>query len=130
MTAFHYRLLADLVLTLHAALVLFVVGGLVAILAGNRWRWRWVNHLWFRLLHLATILAVVAESWLGITCPLTTWESWLRARGGSQGYDESFIEYWLQHLLFYDAPPWLFVIVYTLFAVAVAAAWWRFPPRR
>lgn len=69
-----WLLAADGVLLLHAALVLFVVGGLILIVAGNFLRWSWVNQLWLRLLHLACIVIVVAESWLGFTCPLTTLE--------------------------------------------------------
>ena len=50
-----YQLLADLVLALHVAIVAFVIGGPVAVIAGNLFRWRWVNALWFRLAHLGAI---------------------------------------------------------------------------
>jgi polyferredoxin len=123
-----YQLLADLVLTLHVAVVLFVVGGLVLIVAGNLHGWAWVNGRAFRAAHLASIGVVVAEAWLGIACPLTTWEMALRAKAGAATYDRSFIEYWLQRLLYYEAPDWVFVVGYTLFGLAVAAAWWKFPP--
>ena len=123
--------LADAVLALHFAIVLFVVGGLVLIIVGNLFGWRWVNALWFRLLHLAAIAIVVAEAWLGITCPLTTLEMWLRAQSGAgiaANYGESFIGHWLQRLLFYSAPPWVFVLAYTVFGALVVAVWFRFPP--
>ncbi len=123
-------LLADMVLLAHFGLVVFVVGGLAVILVGNLFGWRWVNNLWFRLAHIAAIAVVVAESWLGITCPLTTLESWLRAQAGSSGYDASFIEHWVQRILFHEAPPWVFASAYTAFGLLVAAAWWYFPPRR
>lgn len=126
--AWPYALLADAVLVLHTGIVLFVVGGLLLVVLGN-WRgWPWVNRPWFRLAHLAAITAVVAESWLGLTCPLTTLEWWLRARAGVAPYESSFIAYWLQTLLFYEAPGWVFALAYTVFGVLVAAAWWRFPP--
>ena len=64
------------------AIVLFVVAGLVLVVAGNLRHWPWVNHLWFRLAHLAAIAVVVAESWFGMACPLTTLEMWLRAEAG------------------------------------------------
>ncbi len=69
-----FRLLADVVLALHVAIVVFVVGGLVLVVVGNLSGWRSVNALWFRLAHLATIAVVAAEAWLGVTCPLTTLE--------------------------------------------------------
>ena len=124
-----WQLLADAVLVLHVALVVFVVGGLVAIVAGNLIGWHWINALWFRVAHLAAIAIVAAEAWFGAVCPLTTLEMWLRTRARATTYSGSFIEHWLQRLLYYDAPPWVFTLAYSLFALAVAAAWWWFPPR-
>lgn len=123
-----YSLIADGVLIVHGAVVLFVVGGLVLVIAGNVFRWVWVNGFWFRAAHLGAIGCVVAESWLGITCPLTTLEAWLRNRAGEASYGAGFIEYWLQKLLFYQAPSWVFVLAYTLFGLLVVVAWWYFPP--
>lgn len=129
-TPLAYRFLADAVLALHVAIVAFVVGGLVAVLVGN-WRgWGWVNRFRFRLAHLAAIAVVVAESWAGAVCPLTTLEIWLRLQAGGGAYDGSFIEHWLQRLLYYDAPQWVFIAAYTAFGLAVLAAWWLFPPHR
>ena len=125
-----YRLLADAVLVLHVALVVFVVGGLAAIVAGNVAGWRWVNRLGFRLAHLAAIGVVVAEAWFGAVCPLTTLEVDLRLRAHQSTYEGSFIEHWLQRLLYYDAPGWIFTLAYSVFGLAVVATWWLFPPRR
>ncbi len=125
-----YQLLADTVLVAHVAIALFVAVGLVLVIGGNWRRWRWVNHLWFRLAHLAAIGVVVAESWLGVTCPLTTLEMWLRAKAGASTYRGNFVEHWLQALLYYDAPPWVFTLGYSVFALLVAATLWYFPPVR
>lgn len=125
-----YQFLADAVLTLHAAIVAFVVGGLVLIVVGNLRAWRWVNALCFRLAHLGAIAFVVAEAWFGFVCPLTTLEMWLRVRVGAATYSGSFIEHWLQRLLYYEAPLWVFTLAYSLFGLLVAATWWYFPPRR
>lgn len=119
-------LLADAVLLLHFGVVLFIVGGLVLVVVGNRMDWRWVNAWGFRLTHLVAIGVVVAESWLAISCPLTTLEASLR---GATGHAEGFIAYWVQRFLFYDAPPWLFIALYSGFGALVVATWWRFPPR-
>lgn len=128
MTPSPYALLANTVLVLHFAVVVFVVGGLAAVVAGNLRGWCWVNGLRFRLAHLAAIGFVVAQTWLGQMCPLTALESWLRVQAGAQGYRKSFIEDWVHALIFYEAPTWVFVLVYTVFGLLVLVAWWRFPP--
>ena len=124
-----YQLLADAVLLLHFCVVVFIIGGLVVIVAGNLRGWRWVNSWSFRLAHLAAIAVVVAQSWLGALCPLTTLETWLRVQAGSSTYAGSFVEHWLQRILFFEAPFWVFTLAYTVFGVLVVVAWWRFPPR-
>jgi hypothetical protein len=126
-----WQALADAVLVLHFAVVVFVVGGLVAVLVGNlAARWRWVNHLVFRFLHLLAIGVVVVQAWLGQHCPLTLLESWLRVQAGTSAYRRSFIEHWLQRIVFHEAPLWVFTLAYTGFGALVLLTWWRFPPRR
>jgi len=124
------QFLADAVLVLHFLVVLFVVGGLLMVVAGNWLGWRWVNAWWFRLTHLATIGFIVIQAWLGQLCPLTILESWLRVQAGTYAYEGSFIEHWLHRLLFFQAEPWQFSLAYTVFATLVVLVWWRFPPRR
>ena len=123
-----YLLVANGVLALHVAVVFFVVGGLLLVLAGNLRRWHWVNALWFRLAHLAAIGFVVMQAWLGQVCPLTTLEMWLRARAGASNYGGGFIAHWMQRLLYYDAPAWVFVGAYSVFGLLVLASWFYFPP--
>lgn len=123
-------LLADAVLVVHVGVALFVVGGLVAVWVGHLAGWRWVDGLGFRLAHLLAIGFIVAESWLGVACPLTVLEMSLRAQGGESVYAGGFIEHWLQRLLYYEAPPWVFGLAYSAFGALVIATWWRFPPRR
>ena len=89
-----------------------------------------VNRPWFRAMHLAAIVFVAIESWIGIACPLTTLESWLRSQAGATPYAGSFIGHWVQGALFYDAPPRVFTAVYTLFGLVVVAVWRCYPPRR
>jgi polyferredoxin len=123
-----YQLLADVILTLHFAIAAFVVLGLAFIIIGNLGNWRWVNAYWFRLAHLSAIAVVVAEAWLGVICPLTTVEMWLRAKAGATTYSSSFIEHWIQRVLYYEAPSWMFVLGYSLFGLLVVATWMYFPP--
>lgn len=123
-----YQALADLVLVLHFSIVLFVIGGLVFILVGNLRHWHWVNNAWFRVLHVLAIAMVIAQSWLGELCPLTTLEMWLREQAHEETYTGGFFQHWVGELLFYDAPSWIFVLAYSLFGVLVLLAWWKFPP--
>lgn len=123
-----YALAADVVLIAHFAIVLFIVGGLGAILLGNARGWAWVNGWGFRLAHLAAIGIVVAQAWLGELCPLTTLESWLRVQSGAAPYEKSFIAHWVHRLIFFEAPLWAFTAAYTAFGLAVLWAFVRFPP--
>lgn len=122
-------LLADIVLALHVGVAVFVVAGLLFVIVGNALHWRLANNLWLRLAHLAAISVVVAEAWLGLTCPLTSMEMALRSQAGKGAYSGGFIEHWLSQLLYYSAPPWIFVLAYSVFGAVVAATWWYFPPR-
>jgi len=124
-----WQVLADAVLCSHVALMVFVVLGLPLIVVGNLRRWRWVNSPWLRFAHLATIVVVAGEAWLGIVCPLTTLEMYCRAQARSTTYDGSFVEHWLQALLFWQGPAWVFTAVYTLFGLSVLATWWLWPVR-
>lgn len=124
-----YKLAADLVVVLHAGYVAFVVLGQLAVLIGMLCRWAWIRNPWFRWLHLTAIAIVVVEALLGIVCPLTTLETWLRKRGGEAAYSGDFVGYWVHELLFFDAPPWVFTLVYAAFGLVVLATLWLVPPR-
>lgn len=118
-----YLYAADALLFAHATFVLFVIVGLLCIIIGKRRVWSWVRNPWFRAAHLAGIVLVTLQSWTGRICPLTTWEMALREKAGAGGYTGSFIAHWVESMLYYRAPAWVFVVLYTLFAAAVVATW-------
>lgn len=128
MTSTLYAYAADAMLFVHVLFVAFVVVGLVLIFAGGICRWRWVRNFWFRLAHLAGIGIVVLQAWLGMICPLTIWEMQLRERAGEFHYDGSFIAHWLNELLYYQAPAWVFIVCYTVFGALVVLSWFLVPP--
>lgn len=119
-------LLADFILVVHFAFVLFVVLSLPLIWIGAIAGWRWIRNFPFRIAHLAAIFVVSAEAAAGIWCPLTLWEDALRGTTP----DKSFVARWIHSLLFYDLPPWIFTTAYFVFAALVALSWWRIPPQR
>lgn len=124
-----YRILADAVVALHAAYVLFVILGLVLVLAGLVFRWKWTRNFWFRLVHLTMIGAVVFEALWGITCPLTTLEAFLRQQAGESFPEDSFVGYWIHELLFYQAEPWVFTTGYCVFGSLVLTTFLLAPPQ-
>ena len=119
-------MLADLVVVVHLALMIFITAGLPLIYLGAALRWAWVRDWRWRALHLAAIGFVAAESLAGLVCPLTLWEDALRGRQSSEG----FIERWVDSILFYDFPTWVFTVAYTAFAALVAVTWFVVPPAK
>jgi len=124
------RLLADTIVAAHAAFVAFVILGMAVILVGLILRWRWVRNFWFRVLHLAAIGVVVAEAAAGVACPLTVWEGALRKQAGQLAYPGDFVGYWAHRLIFFQAEPWVFTLLYGLFGASVLIAFIAGPPRR
>ncbi|MDB0528437.1 membrane protein [Ralstonia solanacearum] len=118
--------LADTVLVLHALVVLFIIGGLIAILSGAALKQDWVRNRAFRLTHLAAIGVVATLALLDVPCPLTVLEDWLRTgTAGPQG----FVQRWVSAWLYYDLPAWVFATAYAAFLLVVVVTWWRIPPR-
>jgi hypothetical protein len=129
-TSTFFLLAADAVLLLHVFFVFFIVIGLVLILVGKACRWSWVRNPWFRVTHLLAIIVVVVQSWLGALCPLTSIENALRLRASDTVYSGTFISHWLEIILYYQAPPWAFVVCYTVFGAVVIGSWYWVSPRR
>jgi hypothetical protein len=124
-----YAWWADSLLYAHALFVAFVVFGLAFVLVGGLRGWSWVRNPWWRWMHLTAIGFVVIQSWLGLVCPLTTWEMALRGKAGDAIYSGSFVSYWVAEILYYRAPDWVFAVVYSVFAALVVAAWVWVTPR-
>jgi hypothetical protein len=125
-----YRFLADVVVVLHAAYIGFVLAAMLLILLGMGLRWSWIRNFWFRMTHFAMIAVVVAQSLIGVTCPLTTLENYFRQRAGEATYPGSFIGHWADELIFYHGPNWVFTTCYALFGTAVLLTLLLCPPRR
>jgi hypothetical protein len=102
-----YNAVANGVLLLHAAFIVFVLlGGLLAL--------RWHMLPW---LHLPSVLWVILIELNGWICPLTPLENRLRESAGMQGYSGGFIEHYLLPLIY---PPGLTPGLQAVFAAVVA----------
>ncbi|MDH5600631.1 MAG: DUF2784 domain-containing protein [Gammaproteobacteria bacterium] len=128
-SSFLYLLAADAILYLHVLIAMFIIIGLILIFAGKAFSWGWIYNPWFRLIHLLTISIVVIQSWFGIICPFTTLEMELRSKAGDAVYSGTFISHWLETILYYQAPAWVFIVCYTVFGIIVFASWFLIRPR-
>ena len=118
--------MADALLVLHFLIAGFIVAGLALVWIGALAGWAWIRNPWFRYLHLAAIVFVAAEALLGVACPLTVWEDLLR--GGVR--PESFVGRWVQRLLYFNAPEWIFTALYVVWAAATLVTLKVVPARR
>ena len=98
-----YQALADLVVLIHVAFILFaLLGGLLAL------RWHWMP--WA---HLPAVCWGTAVEIFGWFCPLTPLENSLRRASGAAGYSGGFIERHLLPMIYpaeftrIPAIPWL-----------------------
>jgi hypothetical protein len=103
-----------------------VLTGVPLVYLGAARHWAWVRNWHWRVLHLIAIAVIASESIFGIDCPLTVWEDRLRGHRISTG----FIERWIDRILFYDAPSWVFTAAYVSFAALVAVTWIAVPPTK
>jgi hypothetical protein len=116
----HYRLLADLVLIVHAAFVAFVVlGGLTAL--------RWPRAVW---VHLPVALWGAGIEFVGGICPLTPLEVHWRELAGDQGFAGGFVEHYIVALLYPDGLTRTIQVALGLFVVVVNAAIYAYVWRR
>ena len=125
-----YLVLADALLILHALIVFFNVGAVPVIWVGHFRGWKFVRAFSFRAVHVALIGLIVAESVLGVICPLTSWEDTLRTRAGADPrYQGGYVAHWLHRLIFYDLDERCFVVAYVLFFALVVFTWVRVRPK-
>lgn len=85
-----YRSLADVVVIVHLAFIVFVaVGGIMA--------WRWPRLLWPHLASVAYGTGIVTIGW---ECPLTPLEKWFRRLGNEQGYEGGFVDRYVEGVIY------------------------------
>lgn len=100
-------MLADIVLVVHGAFVIFVVlGGLLVL------RWRWVAWL-----HIPALIWGVLIEFIGYVCPLTPLEASLRTQAEERTYEGGFVEHYVTALLY---PAGLTRTVQVVLAIGLA----------
>ena len=111
-----YLFLADLVLVLHLAFVVFVLCGGLLVLS-----WRWITWL-----HLPAAVWGAFVEFTGWICPLTPLEIWLRAQDGETPSGSDFIAQYLLPVLYpEDLTRGFQMLLGTVVVVVnVAVYWW------
>jgi len=109
------RLLAGLILSAHVVIILFNLP------IGAARGWRFVHIAWWRLLHVVLLAVVAAQALAGRACILTLWESDLV---GSVVAPTPLIMSWVDRLIYWHLPVWVFALLYAIvFGYALALLW-------
>jgi len=87
-----YQLLADALLLLHLAFIIFVVAG--GLLMARKPHLVW--------LHLPAVIWGALIEFMGWICPLTPLENHFRRLSGESGFEGGFVEHYLLPLIYPD----------------------------
>ena len=120
-------LLAEAVLAAHLAIILFNLFGLIVVPLGAARGWRFVHVAWWRVLHLALLAAVAAQALAGRACFLTVWQSEI---AGGAANPVPLIMGWVDRLIYWRLPIWVFAVLYALVFGYALALLWLAPLRR
>jgi len=115
---------ADIVLAIHFCVVLFIVSGLILIPTGYWLSWDWIGLRKYRIAHLGMMILITLETLCGVTCPLTSFENYLRGIDQSK----SFLGYWLGKIIYWELPSLFFIILYCVVLGLIILMWRLFPP--
>jgi hypothetical protein len=125
-----YRLLADVIVVVHFAWILFMLVGFIFTLGGffNK---NFFDRWFFRTLHLLGIAYVSTLAIMGRYCPLTIWENTLRAKyDPNLTYVGSFIIHYIEKLVYPDVNPLIIQIPTTFIAIFTVVMFLIKPPEK
>ena len=117
--------LAAVVLAVHLVVINFNLFGLVVVPVGAAFGWRFVRIRWWRLLHLASMVVVALQALAGQACFLTVWQDQL---SGGVGHPPPLIMTFINRLVFWPLPLWVFTVIYLLTCLYCLALWRLVPP--
>lgn len=107
------------VLALHLAVIAFNIAGCVLVPIGAWRSWRWVHGFWWRLAHMLSLAVVAAQALLGRACFLTVWQGDL----AGATHVQPLIAGWINRLIYWPLPLWVFAVLYVVVFVYVIALW-------
>jgi hypothetical protein len=113
------------ILFVHVAVIAFNVVGCVLVPVGACRGWRWVREFWWRLAHLLSLAAVALQALFGRACFLTLWQGDVSGKSHVQ----PLIAGWIDGLIYWPLPLWVFALAYVVVFVYVVALWVCVRPR-
>lgn len=120
-----YLALAEAVLALHLGVILFNLFGFIAIPLGAWRRWGFVRGFYWRALHVVIMLVVALQAIAGRACILTLWQD---ALSGLSLNHTPLVMRWVNAVIFWPLPLWVFGLVYIALFLYVLALLWLVPP--
>ncbi|HEY3909636.1 MAG TPA: DUF2784 family protein [Stellaceae bacterium] len=118
---------AEAILAGHVAIILFNLFGLIAVPIGALCGWRFVRIAWWRVLHIALLAVVAVQAVAGRACILTLWQA---AMSGAAAAPTPLIMDWVDRLIYWRLPIWVFGALYLAVFGYALALFWLVPPRR
>jgi len=122
-------LAANLIAVVHIAFFLFIVGGMVAIVAAIRKPIAWVRNPWFRIAHAMAIYIVLFEEATGLQCPLNVLQWGAREVATGTTEASAGVGGLLDFLLYHTISPLALDIMYWSFGALTLLMLWIVPPR-
>lgn len=116
---------AEGVLAVHLLIIGFNLFGLIVVPLGGWLSWRFVRLFWWRALHLASLMIVALQALAGRACILTLLQDALSGRR-----EAPLIMGWINRIIFWPLPLWVFSTFYVLILGFALALWWLVPPKR
>lgn len=124
-----FRIIADITVLIHFALILFILYGFVLTVAGFWIKGFW-ERFWFRTIHLAGILVVAGLAATNRYCPITIFENMMRSRHDPDTvYPGSFIVHYVERLVYPDVHPMMIVVPTIIIALYTLAMYVIIPPK-
>jgi len=125
-----YKILADIIMMIHFAWILFMIVGFIFTLGGFIWK-RYFDRWIFRTVHLLGILFVVILAILGEYCPLTILENNLVAKyDPSLTYPGSFIAHNIEKLVYPEVSPVIIIVPTIIIGLITLVVYIIKPPMR
>ena len=119
---------AGFVLYFHLIIILFIIFGFIVIPLGAKLKWQFIHGFWWRLTHLVSMVVVAIQAVLGKACFLTYIQSDFLQSAGKKGYTVPFIQTYIDRLIYYNFPIWIFSIFYVILFFYTIYLWFVYPP--